>query len=111
MTTITDTHAHDVANPNDHTHIDPGDRVSADTGPEAPSVPDGEGDAQGQMRDYPVEALAPHPDNPRSDLGDLTELARSIKAQGVLQPLLILPAGEDGRHRVVAGHRRLAAGI
>lgn len=27
-----------------------------------------------------VERLNPHPDNPRKDLGDLTELAESIKA-------------------------------
>ena len=32
----------------------------------------------------PVEDLYPHPDNPRKDLGDLTELADSIKANGVL---------------------------
>jgi ParB/RepB/Spo0J family partition protein len=113
MTTITDTHPDDISNPDDRTDtdVDPDAHVSPDTGPDAASVLDGDGDAEGQMRDYAVEALAPHPDNPRSDLGDLTELARSIKAQGVLQPLLILPAGEDGRHLVVAGHRRLAAAI
>ena len=33
----------------------------------------------------PVAQLHPHPDNPRKDLGDITELTASIKANGVLQ--------------------------
>ena len=40
----------------------------------------------------PVEWLAHHPDNPRKDLGDLTELAESIRANGILQNLI----AEDG---------------
>ena len=36
----------------------------------------------------PLAALAPHPDNVRTQLGDLTDLTRSIKANGVLIPLL-----------------------
>ena len=35
----------------------------------------------------PIDKLHPHPDNPRKDLGDLTELADSINAKGVLQNL------------------------
>ncbi|HWL41818.1 MAG TPA: ParB/RepB/Spo0J family partition protein [Ilumatobacter sp.] len=53
--------------------------------------------------------LAPHPDNPRRSLGDLTELTRSVKAHGVLESLLVLPANDDGTYLVVAGHRRLTA--
>jgi ParB family transcriptional regulator, chromosome partitioning protein len=54
----------------------------------------------------PIEALRPNPLNPRGELqsAGLEELADSIRAQGVLQPLLVTPAGV-----VVAGHRRLAA--
>ena len=55
--------------------------------------------------------LAPHPDNPRSSLGDLTELIRSIRSHGILEPLVVLPADDDGVHRIIAGHRRQAAGI
>ena len=66
-----------------------------------------------RRRDAPAEApishLAAHPDNPRRHLGDLTELVRSIKTHGVLQPLLVLPADDHGVHLIVAGHRRLAA--
>ena len=54
----------------------------------------------------PTVSLRPNPLNPRSELqpAGLDELAESIRAQGVLQPLLITPDGV-----VVAGHRRLAA--
>lgn len=38
-----------------------------------------------------VEDLHPHPDNPRKDLGDLTELAGSIESKGVLQNLTVVP--------------------
>ena len=36
----------------------------------------------------PIERLYSHPDNPRKELGDLTELADSIKANGILQNLV-----------------------
>lgn len=35
--------------------------------------------------------LHPHPDNPRKELGDLTELAASIKENGVYQNLTVIP--------------------
>lgn len=57
-----------------------------------------------------VEHLHPHPDNPRKNLGDLTELAGSIKAKGVLQNLTVVPTEEEGEYRVIIGHRRHAAG-
>lgn len=62
----------------------------------------------GQMVYLNVENLFPHPDNPRKDLGDLTELADSIKQNGVLQNLTVVPK-EDGGYTVIIGHRRLAA--
>ena len=34
-----------------------------------------------------LEHIHPHPDNPRKDLGDLTELAESIKKNGIMQNL------------------------
>ena len=54
-----------------------------------------------------VEKITPHPGNPRRELGDLTELAASIKESGIFQNLTVVPF-EDG-YRVVIGHRRLAA--
>lgn len=38
-----------------------------------------------------VDRIFPHPDNPRRDLGDLTELADSIKTNGILQNLTVVP--------------------
>lgn len=51
--------------------------------------------------------IDPHPDNPRKQIGDVTDLAASIKTNGLLTPLSVVPNGE--RYRVIAGHRRLAA--
>ena len=56
----------------------------------------------------PIDKLVPHPDNPRKDLGDLTELAASIKAKGILQNLTVVDADDD-TYRIVIGHRRHAA--
>lgn len=67
-----------------------------------------------------IDRLHPHPDNPRKDLGDLVELASSIKANGILQNLTVTPwnfvetdpdkLDEDyDRFVVINGHRRLAA--
>lgn len=38
----------------------------------------------------PVEKVYPHPGNPRKDLGDLTELAESIKKDGIFQNLTVV---------------------
>jgi ParB family chromosome partitioning protein len=44
----------------------------------------------------------------RMDQGSLAELADSIKAQGVMQPILVRRAGE-GRYEIIAGERRWRA--
>ena len=71
-----------------------------------------------QMVYLSIDELFPHPDNPRRELGDLTELADSIKQNGVLQNLTVVPrmatselAGEPCQrgYTVIIGHRRLAA--
>lgn len=36
-----------------------------------------------EMQYIPVDLLHPHPDNPRKELGDLSELAASIKQSGI----------------------------
>lgn len=65
-------------------------------------------DANG-IQYFHIDLLQPHPDNPRKDVGDVTELAESIKANGILQNLTVVPYGDDGELRVIIGHRRLAA--
>lgn len=58
----------------------------------------------------PRDRLEPHPDNPRKDLGDLSELAASIRKQGLLQNLTVVPhPKKPGMYRIVIGHRRYGA--
>lgn len=59
------------------------------------------------MRRVKVTDLHADADNLRGDVGDITELAESIVAVGLLQPIVVREHG--GRLVVVAGHRRLAA--
>ena len=57
-----------------------------------------------------LDSLVPHSQNPRKELGDLTELADSIKAVGVMQNLTVVPEDEEwNSFRIVIGHRRAAA--
>lgn len=63
-----------------------------------------------------VDHIHQHPDNPRKDLGDVSELAESIKANGILQNLTVVPYVSPvhkrvmgGMYTVIIGHRRLAA--
>lgn len=86
-----------------------------------------------------VDRLIPHPDNPRKDLGDLSELTDSIIANGVMQNLTVVPTIDNtddynrmvdmkekvsaayrnhainqaftGNYTVVIGHRRHAAAV
>ena len=55
-----------------------------------------------------VKSIKAHPQNPRKDVGDVSELAESIKANGILQNLTVVK-NEDGGYTAIIGHRRLAA--
>lgn len=59
------------------------------------------------LLEVPLGRLRPDPDNPRTAVGDVAELAASLRAVGMLQPIVARVAGGD--LVVVAGHRRLAA--
>jgi ParB family transcriptional regulator, chromosome partitioning protein len=57
-----------------------------------------------------IDRIEPHPANVRTEVGDLRDLARSIRQQGILQPLIVQPHPDrDGRYRLLAGHRRYEA--
>ena len=68
-----------------------------------------------------VKNITPHPDNPRRELGDLSELTESIRINGIFQNLTVVPwvskftgqLGDNGStkddYTVIIGHRRLAA--
>jgi ParB family chromosome partitioning protein len=57
-----------------------------------------------------IADIVPHPDQPRRhfDNAALDELAASIAARGVIQPIIVRPQG-DGRFQLVAGERRWRA--
>lgn len=57
-----------------------------------------------------LDEIETNPDQPRTNVGDLKELARSIESKGVLEPLLVRPIG-DGRYRIIAGERRFRAAM
>lgn len=72
-----------------------------------------------------VENLYPHPDNPRKNIGDVSELAESAKKNGIMQNLTVIPlcaldtesdeqpeadkVSPISDFHVLIGHRRLAA--
>jgi ParB family chromosome partitioning protein len=58
----------------------------------------------------PIEEIDTNPDQPRTSVGDLTELVRSIESKGILEPLLVRP-GADGRSTIIAGERRFRAAL
>jgi ParB family transcriptional regulator, chromosome partitioning protein len=62
------------------------------------------------LRDVPVDLIGPNPRQPRRSFDEekLAELAESIGARGVLQPIVVSPLA-GGRYELVAGERRLRA--
>lgn len=56
-----------------------------------------------------VHLIAPNPEQPRREIGDLTELSNSIKEKGVLEPLLVKPDHKTGTYMIIAGERRWRA--
>ena len=59
-------------------------------------------------RVLPINQIVPNPEQPRVDIGDLTELSSSIEQNGVLEPLLVKPNG-NGTWMIIAGERRWRA--
>ena len=62
------------------------------------------------IQEIPVGDLDTNPDQPRQTFDDesIAQLADSIRDQGVLQPLLVVPFN-GGRYRIIAGERRYRA--
>ena len=56
----------------------------------------------------PVEEINPNPDQPRTEVGDLTELVASVREKGVLEPIIVRPhegASRSSRANVATGRR------
>ena len=75
------------------------------SGPSAPGE-----QIDGTMKALPVEFLARGKYQPRRDMHTeaLEELALSIKEQGIMQPIVVRPAGQN-RYEIIAGERRWRA--
>lgn len=57
----------------------------------------------------PVEQLKRHPGNIRDGLGDVEDMARSIREHGIVQPLTVTEHPSlDGAYTILDGHRRFA---
>jgi len=58
----------------------------------------------------PIEFIQPNPDQPRKifDKNSLEDLSQSIKAQGIIQPIIVRKKGENN-YEIVAGERRWRA--
>lgn len=67
-------------------------------------------DESDRVQKLPIEAISPRTDQPRQtfDEAALEELAESIRAHGVLMPLVVTSVG-GGKYRIIAGERRWRA--
>lgn len=75
---------------------DPGDQLTASTG----------------AIEIPIDLIDANPDQPRRNFkqGELEELAESVRRHGIIQPLILRSAPEDGeRYQIIAGERRWRA--
>lgn len=65
--------------------------------------------AEGAFRELAVNTIRPNPFQPRThfDEQELADLANSIEASGLLQPIVVRPRGQN--FEVIAGERRLRA--
>jgi ParB family chromosome partitioning protein len=79
-----------------------GQAAIGDTGESSPH--------DGELRDIPIDLIRRGKYQPRRDMDQqaLQELADSIKAQGVMQPIVLRPLGES-QYEIIAGERRWRA--
>ena len=63
-----------------------------------------------ELQQLPVEFLIPGKYQPRKDMSQeaLEDLASSIRAQGIIQPIVVRPIG-NGKFEIIAGERRWRA--
>ncbi len=105
----------------------PTDSAAAAGGSHADSQPDGRSGGAGQAEadgggpdlrpvegayfaELPVSTIAPNPRQPRQvfDEDAMAELVHSVREIGLLQPVVVRPAG-DGRYELIMGERRWRA--
>ena len=66
-------------------------------------------EASGALREVPMTSVRPNPFQPRTriDEAELTDLANSMEASGLLQPVIV--RSRDGGYELIAGERRWRA--
>ena len=74
------------------------------------SVSDHSGDGSDELRSLPLELITPSANQPRTRFDEeaLQSLAESLKARGVIQPILVRPV-PGGTYELIAGERRWRA--
>ena len=66
-------------------------------------------DLDGKIKMLEVTKLKHHPDNPRKNIGDIMELTDSIRKNGIMQNLTVIP--KDNMYWVLIGNRRFEAAV
>jgi ParB family chromosome partitioning protein len=74
-------------------------------------IPGSEEPAAGNVLFIPVDQISPNPRQPRIsfDQNEIDELAASIEAHGVIQPLIVTQSMQPGEYQLIAGQRRWMA--
>ncbi len=65
------------------------------------------GERRGMFRNIPLSEIDPNPEQPREHFAGIEELAHSIRAEGLLEPIMVRPLA--GRYQIVHGERRYRA--
>jgi ParB family chromosome partitioning protein len=60
-------------------------------------------------RMLPLDLLDPNPNQPRQQMGDLSELIASVSEKGIIEPLIVRAQGS--RYQIIAGERRYHAAV
>ncbi len=65
-------------------------------------------DDKPKLFQLPIEDIDRDPDQPRGDMGDVSDMVGSIKEFGILQPIIVQQV-DSGRYQLIMGERRLTA--
>jgi ParB family transcriptional regulator, chromosome partitioning protein len=90
----------------------PGDEVASHTRRVEPTpVPEANAASAGAPMQIVVALIDEDPNNPRTEFPDaeIDELADDIRRHGILQPIVVHPADEQGRYRIHFGAKRFRA--
>jgi len=67
--------------------------------------------AAGHLQELPLALVRPDPNQPRKSFKNIASLADSIKAKGIIQPIIVRGKNEEGYYTIIAGERRYQAAL